>query len=78
MTPKEKAFELFDKYMQPIDELHKYPMCFATAKQCALIAVDEILQFDNKIHWSYTHDELIEKTKTIKFWAEVKQQIEKI
>jgi hypothetical protein len=42
MTSKEKAIELVDKFMQPIDGLHKYPMCFDTAKQCALIAVDEI------------------------------------
>ena len=44
MTPKEKAKELFEKFMQPIDGLHKYPMCNDTAKQCALIAVDEILE----------------------------------
>jgi hypothetical protein len=64
MTPKEKAFELFDKYMQPIDELHKYPMCFATAKQCALIAVDEILKQCYAALESY--------------WYEVQQEIEKL
>jgi hypothetical protein len=42
MTPKEKAEELFYKFMNPVDELHKYSMCFDTAKQCALIAVEEI------------------------------------
>jgi hypothetical protein len=42
MTPKEKAEELFYKFMNPVDKLHKYPMCFDTAKQCALIAVEEI------------------------------------
>jgi len=39
-----KAKELIDKYMSPIDGLHKYPMCFDTAKQCAIICVDEILK----------------------------------
>jgi len=84
MTPKEKAEELYNKYLILIvDDIIDMKIIYGTlthklAKQSALIAVDEILQFDNKIHWSYTHDELIEKTKTIKFWAEVKQQIEKI
>jgi hypothetical protein len=68
MTPKEKAKELFDKFMKPIDGLHKYPMCFDTAKQCALIAVDEIL----KITW-------VDKFLTVEdYWNEVKQEIEKL
>jgi hypothetical protein len=39
-----EARALVLKFMHPIDKLHKYPMCFDTAKQCALIAVDEIIQ----------------------------------
>jgi hypothetical protein len=83
MTPKEKADELYKMYNNILIEeiIDRRPtylvMTHKMAKKAALIAVDEILQFENKIHWSYTHDELIEKTKTIKFWAEVKQQIEK-
>ena len=69
MTPKEKAFELFDKYMQPIDELHKYPMCFATAKKCALIAVDEVIEF------AYNYTDYNEKS-TKEYWQEVKKEIE--
>jgi len=62
MTPKEKAQELFDKFMKPIDGLHKYPMCFDTAKQCAIIAVDLILsEF-------YADD----------FYTQVKHEIEKL
>jgi hypothetical protein len=62
MTPKEKAKELFDKFMKPIDGLHKYPMCFDTAKQCALIAVDLILsEF-------YADD----------FYTQVKHELEKL
>ena len=62
MTPKKKAKELFDKFMKPVDGLHKYPMCFDTAKQCALIAVDLILsEF-------YADD----------FYTEVKQELEKL
>ena len=72
MTPKEKAEELFNKYMQPIDELHKYPMCFATAKQCALIAVDEIINCD-----SYFNTLLDVKVFT-EYWYNVQQEIEKL
>jgi hypothetical protein len=62
MTPKQKALELFDKFMKPVDGLYKYPMCFDTAKQCALIAVDLILsEF-------YADD----------FYTEVKQELEKL
>jgi len=62
MTSKEKAIDLVDKFMQPIDGLHKYPMCFDTAKQCALIAVDLLLsEF-------YADD----------FYPDVKQELEKL
>ena len=70
MTPKEKAKELFDKFMEPVDGLHKYPMCFDTAKQCTLIAVDEIIEALHEHHWQ---NRLI-----IDYWKEVKQEIEKL
>ena len=68
ISPKEKAVELFDKFMKPIDELHKYPMCFSTAKQCALIAVDEVLQY-SKAHGFIGLTE---------YYEEVKKEIENI
>ena len=63
-----KAKELIDKYMSPIDGLHKYPMCFDTAKQCAIICVDEILKeiYSNNV---------ITNDKRRIFWQEVKQEI---
>ena len=68
ISPKEKAVELFDKFMKPIDELHKYPMCFSTAKQCALIAVDEVLKY-SKAHGFIGLTE---------YYEEVKKEIENI
>ena len=68
MTPKEKAEELVYRFMQPIDGLHKYPMCFDTAKQCALIAVDEIIKIGSVIVDYNTRD----------YWQEVKKLIEKL
>ena len=85
MTPKEKAEELVYRFMQPIDGLHKYPMCFDTAKQCALIAVDEIIlsaPFEPvDTDWDeagasaqYWYPQKLEDSA--KWWGEVKQEIE--
>lgn len=49
MTPKEKANELFDRYVQSSviiedDEKFYHEKPFSLAKQCALVTVDEIIQ----------------------------------
>jgi hypothetical protein len=67
MTPKEKAEELVDKFIQytPADSEFEYPY----AKQCALIAVGEIKRC---IDWHiYPLD------KQWRYWEEVKQELEK-
>ena len=69
MTPQEKAKELFDKMYKADIVNSNYPMCFDSAKQCALIAVDEIL---NTIEYSSQADEL----SKVNYWQEVKQEIE--
>jgi hypothetical protein len=61
MTPKEKAKELYFKMHSQEQIVSK------EAKQCALIAVDEIL---NVIIGSYDYE--LEN----KYWQEVKQEIE--
>ena len=76
MTPKEKAEELVDNYnglahsdfhMQTgYDESQR----FENAKQCALIAVDEIIE-------SYKTKNLI-YPKEIIYYEEVKQEIKKL
>jgi hypothetical protein len=63
MTPKEKAEELVDKFVQytPADSEFEYPY----AKKCALIAVNEILEIIfSDYDWQY--------------WNEVKQELEKL
>jgi hypothetical protein len=64
MTPKEKANELFDKMFLIIENKGMYDDLYR-AKECALIAVDEILSI---IWWSYDNDKF--------FWQDVKQEIE--
>jgi len=66
MTSREKAKEIFKKYAKGRDEhgwfLTEFDSC---AKQCALIAVDEIIN-DNASIYSQ------------QYWNEVKQEIEKL
>jgi hypothetical protein len=72
MTPKEKAEELFNKYATYVvmwagDVNTTHQNC----KQCALIAVDEILD----VIGEYIIEPMI---FDIEYWQEVKQEIEKL
>jgi hypothetical protein len=69
MTPKEKSQELFDKYWElntDFDGLVKYEL----AKQCALIAVDELIKYVMPDNSFPGYNEW--------FWQEVKQEIENL
>jgi hypothetical protein len=68
MTPKEKAQELVDKY----DNTLTYLESKSKAKQCALIAVEEILNTLYSIPFGNALDNELE------YWNEVKQEIEKL
>lgn len=64
MIEKEKAEEIFNKMYDVTDDFGLRPMYHETAKKCALIAVDEIiniLPFDD-----------------LRYWGEIKQEIEKL
>jgi ferritin-like protein len=73
MTPKEKAEDLFSKFIDEIPpnqekDINKFmEVDREAAKQCALIAVDEIM---NVIIGSYDYE--LEKI----YWQEVKKEIE--
>ena len=69
MTPKEKAKELFDKMYWHFRTLADTDIC----KQCALIAVDEILDLNLGFSNCDENNWVIEK-----FYTEVKQEIEKL
>ena len=58
MTPKEKAEELYNRMLPKSGVVFKLQ-----AKQCALIAVDEILDKDG-----YNND----------YWKEIKQEIHQL
>jgi hypothetical protein len=59
MTPTQKAKELVDKY----DETLTYLESKSKAKQCALIAVDEILEtepsdLNERIYWRIVQEQI--------------------
>ncbi len=84
MKPKEKAQELFDKFNN-LDRTN-YPYYSHNAQQCALIAVDEILNsypHTFGINKEYTKDgELVTSMVNIRpnigYWQEVKKEIESL
>jgi hypothetical protein len=73
MTPKDKAKELFMRNFEiTVDDY--------CAKQCALIAVDEILKLDLHDVGDYRNDQstindFSTVTWYINYWEEVKQEI---
>jgi len=71
MTPKEKAEELVNKMW--VYALPNANGSWKNAKQCALIAVDEILS-DYKNYLLHENTEY----KGLMYWKEVKQEIEKL
>jgi hypothetical protein len=73
MTPKEKAQDLFFKVtMISLEQTFGLPK--TSAKQCALIAVDEIINtgllLDSSIY--------VTVKTSLDYWQQVKQEIEKL
>jgi len=73
MNPKEKAQDIFDKmlfcYQGHIDEY--------TAKQCALIAVDEIFEF-MKMDDDHHEDAHFANSHWVHYLVAVKEEIKKL
>jgi hypothetical protein len=67
MTPQEKAKELVEKFIPHTRVFHEalgWEDYIDSAKQCALIAVDELIE-----HTDWTE---------ANYWMQVKQEIEKL
>ena len=73
MTPKEKAIELVQKMKLATDEFGYININMERHKQCALIAVDEILDLNLGLSNCDEGNWAIDK-----FYLEVKQEIEKL
>jgi hypothetical protein len=72
MTPKQKAEELIAKMTRPINDDY-YVDYNDYAKECALIAVDELLEATKR--YDYT---LGPNPSYNDYWLKVKYQIEKL
>ena len=73
MTPEQKAKELFGKYAMYLRANLMYDEeANEDAKECALIAVDEIIESD----WFIPT--LRDKHEWTSYWKEVKTEIEKL
>ena len=69
MTPKEKAIELYNRFYMLECKIETYTTADTEySVQCALIAVDYIIRLAKRFR-----DPLV-----IKYWQEVKQEIEKL
>ena len=67
MTPQIKAYEIWQKMMNAdilVDSV--------SAKQCALVAVDEIVEAVKFLHYG------VEYINVRDYWAEVKEELEKL
>lgn len=67
MTPKEKAEQLVERFRMNVLDYEGCSINDHKAKQCALIAVDEII---NSALFKWLEDEI--------YWQEVKQEVEKL
>lgn len=69
MTPKEKAEELFKKYLPYVND---YSSPEQGAKDLCMITVDELMQSDWYIPTREEHN------KWVQYWQEVKQEINQL
>lgn len=72
MTPKEKALELRDKYFELLEE-DNFHIRYCVAEQCALLVVEEIINYQSIVLKSFPSDGYQPN-----YWNEVKQEIENL
>jgi hypothetical protein len=81
MTPKEKALNFTEKFIAPTMDrgLCGYFKSIAIAKECALIAVDELIK-EARFSSEYIEEVFFTTGYYDKqdYWQEVKQEIEKL
>ena len=86
MTPKEKALELVDNFKLNVLDYEGSGLNLFKSKQCALIAVDEIIKsfphtYDIEKEYTESGTEII-TIKNIKinnfYWQQVKQEIQNL
>jgi hypothetical protein len=71
MESKEKAIELYNKFYNTSSHPHHVETRQQIAKQCAMITVDEIMYILDK-------EGYYEDDNKMRYWEEVKQELEKL
>lgn len=71
MTPKEKAAQLVEKFIKYCRNLKTKQAMIKSAKQCALIAVDEILLAIDWHEYEYPNEQF-------EYWHKVRTEIENL
>ena len=76
MTPKEKAIELYNKFLNPSGDTYLYGMLeHESAKECVLIAVDEIIE---ALGYKSLSDSPYTTLEARQYYVQVKQEIENL
>lgn len=76
MTAKEKAKELYNKFLNSSGESYLYNILeHEEAKECALIAVDEILE---GLSFGSLNDSPYTTLKARQYYVEVKQELKSL
>jgi len=71
MTPKEKAKQLFDKYIYYVEAISETQQ-IGNARECALMLVEEML-------WdTFNYNTGNNSIDRIEFWIQVKKEINKL
>ena len=82
MTPKNKAQELVNSYriilMNEDTECGNEILCTSIAKQCALIAVDQVIEILDVVCESKSYDPFEAPMYDLKEWKQIKEEIEKL
>jgi len=82
MTPKNKAQELVNSYriilMNEDTECGNEILCTSIAKQCALIAVDQVIEMLDVVCESKSYDPFEAPMYDLKEWKQIKEEIEKL
>jgi len=74
MLPEEKARQLFSQFLKAHHVAGGIGMNEKVAKQCALIAVEEIAKMINVLFETYSNDFITAKN----YWYQVKEEINKL
>lgn len=77
MTPKQKANKLVKKFYLTLPMLNSYEEAIEESIKCALITVNEILEATIIVTSPQSHHRA-EQIEYSDYWAEVKQELEKL